>query len=245
MRHGCTSLATFRPCRLGREDPPRTGRTAGPGAFSLAELMIALGILGIGIAMVAVLFPAALKQTEASYNDSIGTIIAQNGLAVARTMLKATDVTSDTLAPLWDDSTTPASNPPATLREYNDNPPATPDKGFIVLGRQIAGNEVQLVIVAYAKKNPTAKVTARKVTNVIIDNIDKSLVRSGGNFVKKSPLILTDGRYAVIEAVSPDVLLNTEGFSGITSDAFVIEESGGATVSPAMAVLTATVALPQ
>jgi len=57
------------------------------GGFSMAELVIAMGIMGIGLAMAAAIFPAALKQTEGSYNDLVGTMIAENGLAVARNRL--------------------------------------------------------------------------------------------------------------------------------------------------------------
>jgi len=52
--------------------------------FSLAELMISIGILAVGLTMAGALFPAALQASRESLKDVLGSIICENGLAVAK-----------------------------------------------------------------------------------------------------------------------------------------------------------------
>ena len=216
-------------------------------AFSLAELMIALGVLAIGIAMVAGLFPAAIKQTEFSYNDSVGTIIAQNGLAMAKATLSMGNITGTSLAIVAQDG---MSSPPfdPNLRAYHDDPaaPTLNDKGFLILGRMISNSEAQLVIVAYAKKNPSANVTAVSINISSISSDMASVSGSIANARRLSPLIMkADGRYAIIEKVEgQNLYLDHTGLNNTSGDAWVIVEAGQSGASPAMAVVTATVALP-
>jgi prepilin-type N-terminal cleavage/methylation domain-containing protein len=223
-----------------------------PG-FSLVELMIALGILGIGFAMAAALFPAALKQTELSYNDTIGTIIAQNGLAVARAILTGSAVGVDPNVHViaQDGAIGPPIDP--NLRAYHDDPNAvTPDKGFLVLGSQPVGSDTKLlVIVAYAKKNPGASVRAEEVQLVGTIGIDYTGTIQGPYIDKvkvHSPLILKSGAgYATItdvNATNGKVTLDHNQLAGLGGNAWVIVEQGQG-VSPAIAVLVARVALPQ
>lgn len=62
--------------------PHKRGR-----GFSLVEVLLAIGIMGVGLAMVAAVFPVAMKETQDSSNTSLGTIICSNGLATAKTMM--------------------------------------------------------------------------------------------------------------------------------------------------------------
>ena len=52
--------------------------------FTLMELMIAIGILGIGLLMAGSLFPAAIEEANTSYDNTVGIQVAQNGLAVVK-----------------------------------------------------------------------------------------------------------------------------------------------------------------
>ena len=220
-------------------------------AFSLAELMIALGVLAIGIAMVAGLFPAAIKQTEFSYNDSVGTIIAQNSLAMAKATLTIGSIPgavgTGPLAIVAQDGMSPPPFDP-NLRAYHDDPaaPTLNDKGFLILGRMISNSEAQLVIVAYAKKNPSANVTAVSINISSISSDMASVSGSIANARRLSPLIMkADGRYAIIEKVEgQNLYLDHTGLNNTSGDAWVIVEAGQSGASPAMAVVTATVALP-
>lgn len=74
-------MATIKHTTGNRAMPP--GRTSRRG-FTLAEMIIALGILGVGLTMASALFPTAIKQDAITFQDTIGSMIAQNGLAVAK-----------------------------------------------------------------------------------------------------------------------------------------------------------------
>ncbi len=68
----------------------QTGRPA--AGFTLIELLISMGIMAIGLVMAGALFPAAIKQTQSSVEDTIGTIICENALAVVRAHLEYDDI---------------------------------------------------------------------------------------------------------------------------------------------------------
>lgn len=61
--------------------PPGRSRMAKAG-FSLAELLFAIGILGVGMIMAAGLFAAGLRQNKSSTDDVLGTIICKNAGAI-------------------------------------------------------------------------------------------------------------------------------------------------------------------
>lgn len=52
--------------------------------FSLTELMIAIGILAVGMVMAGSLFPAAMQANRRSVANVLGSIICENGLAIAK-----------------------------------------------------------------------------------------------------------------------------------------------------------------
>jgi Tfp pilus assembly protein PilV len=47
--------------------------------FSFAEVLFAVAVLGIGFIMVAAIFPAAILQTQAAIDETVGTTVARNG----------------------------------------------------------------------------------------------------------------------------------------------------------------------
>ena len=73
----------------------RQGRS---GGFTLIELLISIGILAVGLAMIAAVFPTAIAQTKSSVDDVIGMNICKNTLAVVRARLISGNVSgaSDT-----------------------------------------------------------------------------------------------------------------------------------------------------
>lgn len=59
-------------------------------AFTLVELMIALGILAIGLTMIATAFPTGVRNVNDAWDDTMVTLIAENGLAITRAKLTHT-----------------------------------------------------------------------------------------------------------------------------------------------------------
>lgn len=64
---------------------PRRARR--PAGYTLVELLIAMGILGIGLGLIATAFPSAMLENKASVHDTMSTIIAENAAAICRTRL--------------------------------------------------------------------------------------------------------------------------------------------------------------
>lgn len=62
---------------------PLTRRRRG---FSFAEVMFAVMLLGIGFIMVAAIFPVAIRQQQASMEDTAGVVTAKRGAAVVQQM---------------------------------------------------------------------------------------------------------------------------------------------------------------
>jgi Tfp pilus assembly protein PilV len=219
--------------------------------FSLSEVVLALGVLAVGMTMAAALFPAAIKLNEQSTNDSLGTIIAENGLTMAKAMLKASDANEPNLKVL------DLADPNFQLYGYDPNDPNTgpPTRGFVVLGRQLDANATaQLVIVSYNKRSPGNTVMARPVNiiNVTTSSGGAIIVTLDDDAPVGTPLIVArNGSYAKIidrDPANPTILrmgvLDHAIEAQPTEAAWVIDESGLAK-SPAMAVLVANVMLEQ
>jgi prepilin-type N-terminal cleavage/methylation domain-containing protein len=230
-------------------------------AFSLTELLIALGIMAIGLSMAAALFPTAIKLNEQSGQDSIGTIIAENGLAVAQIQgaairaILAPDPNSG-LIPIDGNNCTvfsSASGDPNLLLYRPDPNSTTTTRGFVILGRKLSAADpngpAQLVIVSYDKRSSANTVTASLVTitgspttTVTWDATPPVPVPVG------SPLILAStGAYARIidaNANGQDAVLD-HAVPGMAADnhAFVIVENGVTGRSPAMTVVVSDVFL--
>src|SRR3978361_1570675 len=62
-----------RPSCLRASVPPCLSRTA----FSFAEVMFAVVILGIGFIMIAAIFPVAMQQSQATNDESIAAAISR------------------------------------------------------------------------------------------------------------------------------------------------------------------------
>lgn len=56
--------------------------------FTLVELMLAIGILGVGLVMIGTAFPSAMLENKQSMDDTMATLVGQNAVAIARTRLR-------------------------------------------------------------------------------------------------------------------------------------------------------------
>lgn len=138
----------------------------GPGGFTLLEVMIALAIMGIGMTTAAALFVAAIKENENSFNNSIGTIVCENAIATAQTMLTPGNVTwTNDLEVIADELKIDVI--PLADQHY---PRGNPRTGFVLLGRQIAAGPTdpdpltyQLVAVSYRKEKSVNQVSAIRI----------------------------------------------------------------------------------
>jgi hypothetical protein len=73
------------------------------------ELMIALGVLGGGLALIGTIFPAAMIENKESVTDTMATIIAENGVVICRTLRHSV------MEPVWKN----AFDTPAGGRQNN------------------------------------------------------------------------------------------------------------------------------
>ncbi len=93
---------------LGKNGIPEYRNTGGPDTgksaihnpqsaikktgFTLMELMMSLGILVVGLAMVATAFPSAMLETKLSVADTSATMISENAAAICRVRLSHTTI---------------------------------------------------------------------------------------------------------------------------------------------------------
>jgi len=221
-------------------------RRARREGFSLTEVLLALSILGIGLAMVMAVFPAAIEESRNSVENVLGTIICENGLSICKVRVPRASVAGTTLAPVALSSsarTYPADSNDAT-------------RGFLVLGRRlnVVRNEYQLVIVSYAKRQVSNDVKAEFIGKSIDPNATQLTVNAGQKYLLQlgSPVIdAATGNYATILAVNDQTAVLDHGLGSAGGTLyFIIETSGGsplsgAKVSPAMTVMVARTGLNQ
>lgn len=252
------------PRYLPRWGLPRWGRhqwhvpPVGPGCrrgrrkgFSLTEVLLALSILGIGMAMVMAVFPAAVAENRNSVQNVLGTIICENGLSICKVRVPRASITGTELMPISTLSSEERSYP----AEEADN--AT--RGFLALGRRLslARNEYQLVIVSYAKRQASNDVEAQSISKTVDPNNPQFTVLAGQEDLLQlgSPVIdAATGNYATIIAVDRENLTATLdhplGVGGSRTLYFIIETDGvnpisDEVVSPAMTVMVTRTGLNQ
>ncbi len=203
-------------------------KTKGRG-FSLTELMIALGILAIGLVMVGALFPAAMEANRRSMQNVLGSIICENGMATVKARWAALGTEAFELSNMAglsgfrdlngrgqdpkmlevladdDPETTTAFLLPADRAYYGD-----PDKyGFVVMMRPIDEDRdaqtfegFQFVVTSFRRQDPNGLVVCRSLG----PNISQEQVfNGGGNLRMGSPLIDREtGIYGTLEKATTD-----------------------------------------
>ncbi|MCY2927045.1 MAG: prepilin-type N-terminal cleavage/methylation domain-containing protein [Planctomycetota bacterium] len=84
----------------------------GSAGFTLMEILIALAIFGAGLIMSACLFPAAVSEHQKAVEYTLGTIMCNNGVALARVQLKHNAAAGTVTDPILDSTQPyPSDNP--------------------------------------------------------------------------------------------------------------------------------------
>lgn len=167
------------------------------------ELMISLGILGVGLSFVATAFPTGMLENKRSVDNTLSTIIAENAVSVCRVKLSHSAIKGSTSATLSDK--TLIINNPADEGDLIYPTGSTDTRyGWLILARQPAAddNDYQLAIVPYRKfLNGDPAPTFSSVT---VDGTGKKL--SSGNKSIGSPVISgADGTYAFVVNLQGDL----------------------------------------
>ncbi|MBT3278967.1 MAG: type II secretion system protein [Phycisphaerales bacterium] len=145
------------------------------GGFTLLELMLAIGILGIGMTLVMGVFPVAMRNARATNATQVGSIICKNGVQLAKLLLKEDDENVENAKTTFDGTTQSqddvlygtqcfAFNYPmvkgvasakdiTALSASRDGEPA-PKYGGIVFYRKIANSRGYMIaVISYARQD--------------------------------------------------------------------------------------------
>ena len=195
--------------------------------FTLAEILVALGILAVGMSMVAAIFPAAMEYNRDSTNKTLGAIICENGLIVSELALTAevVDGLAPTLMTVFADD---ANFKYISQKQQRYPTEGDPSKtGFAMMVRSMAPEGLpdtervyQIITVAYRKTNKDNTVVLVPLTC----DVNTNIIKNASTKLKiGSPLInRTTGEFAFIDSVS---VLGTDGTLDI--DASKRNLSGG------------------
>ncbi len=217
---------------------PQEGGHTGAGGLTLAELLISVAIMGIGLVMAGALFPVGIKETERASNNTLGEIICRNGLSIAGSRYSQGNITTSSLE-------MPNNYKGSYPKDSNDD-----TFGYVLLARRVNAtkNDYQFVVVSY-RKSPDQGV---------VDFTPKTITSAGGKTLgfdsvaglAGSPVIIRSGKYAGSYAMIKSVEDDTNNayldrpLNGVAngSEVWVVTEAG-APISPAMAVLVGRTAL--
>jgi len=204
--------------------------------FTLAEILIALGILAIGMSMVAAIFPAAMEFNRRSTNSTLGTIICENGFVLSEMGLTAEIIGESTDLQVYaDDVKCTDTDPSAPLSRAQQHYPTGDSEsrtGFVMLARKIpaTGNTYQLVTVAYRKTDKNNTVALKAINcSVSGKNISGATnLRIGTPLINKAT-----GIFSFVDSINHDGTAGTleRNMSGGSSYVLVERTSTGGDIS--------------
>lgn len=173
-------------------------------AFTLMEVMIAIGILGIGAVLAASLFPAAVREANSASMNAYGEMICATGLAIAKT--------HDPFS--FDES---AGIRPFPMGTGEKHYPTSYDPNDTKLGflkyrldvKAMGNNFTYYIIVAYEKVSGGDVVTESLDIQGVIETRDESTILnvSAGPKILGSPILFAQGLGGTI--IAKDVNNNT------------------------------------
>lgn len=217
-------------------------RPLGRGGFTLTEIMIALGVVGVALGMAAAAFEAGLKSHNSAVSNAMRSLVAENAVAIARARLiyASTDPSTYQLAPIG-------------LRDLNfptrtaDND--TSGRGYLLAAKQnaLGKNDYTFRIRPYVLAKSTYKLEATAAKNCDISiagaNGPATLMASSGSL---DPAMVV-GAYVMaiypdantqtgrIVSLSPMVTVATATMTTLSKvpvTVLVVKDASGATVPP-------------
>ena len=209
--------------------------------FSLAEVLISVGILAIGMTMAAALWPAAIRENQNSASSTLGSIICENGLAIIQAKYHNGCVGTGNASVLVDPTNASAGvtndctysfvatqgNSTGSSVDPNMN------AGFCAVARRLSvtENAYQVTVMAYAPHNGA-------VSTVRISPIYPAGITFSGNTVVSAdvrndfkvgaPIIMADGGYAIVKTVTSaggmDTAILDRSFTGSPMALYTLQE---------------------
>jgi len=201
--------------------PPRLSK-----GFTLVEILIALGILAIGMSMVAALFPAAMEFNRRSTNSTLGTMICENGMVLSEMAITAEIIgaqiphygtpqeQSDELSIYADEQSANVKHLTKVQQHYPTGD-AESRTGFAMLARKIspAGTTYQIVTVAYRKTDKDNTVALKQINCSIsgrnITSASPANLRIGTPLINKAT-----GRFAFVDSINSETETTPAGTTG-------------------------------
>lgn len=126
------------------------------GGFTLAEVMLALGILGFALPMVAAALLAGVLETQESFDNTMSTMLEENALAVLRCRVTHSDLMSK-----WGPGQMASFQqlPDGLIHDDDlvyspfDDPELRTKFACVIMGRRMApnANDYLFVVMAYRK----------------------------------------------------------------------------------------------
>lgn len=222
--------------RPGARTCDATGRRTAAGGragFTLAELLISIGILGVGLTMSAALFPAGLAANKNSANDLIGTLICGNALTLGQAQLTRTAVTGTAYVDCSSAFTT----------EHRQYPMDSGNEtGFFIIARQLQANrnDYQVMAIAYRRHPDGGTVSLKTATGTAgtTGDVGTFAFSNAADAQVGSPVILRDAGangYARIVSMDGNTATLDHPLSGSGSVYLVHQQNMPA--SPAMAAM--------
>jgi len=209
------------------------------GGFSLVEMLIAIGILAVALSMASAMFPMGMRDVMRSYQNSLGTLICQNGAGLARLHLSAADA-------YWAEATLKDAGVGARIPASDLKYAGQDGLGYVALCRRATAdeNDFQLLVVSYRLADPSGSISVSTVPGVNSGTVSEITI-PGGHEAKfqigGAAINPATGEYARITAVSGSTAMLEHELSLGGSVLLVHEADAGR--SPVLAVLATRTAL--
>ena len=165
------------------------------GGFTLAEVMLALGILGFALPMVAAALLAGVLETQESFDNTMSTMLEENALAVLRCRVTHSDLMSS----IWGPGAMASFQklPDGLIHDDDlvyspfDEPELRTKFACVIMGRRMApnANDYLFVVMAYRKLRDNDDIDEVKFDPAAPDDTDKTCVKLQSSGPNQSAMV--------------------------------------------------------